>query len=65
MELKKRGFKTLWIDSRKVSDILICDYTDKSCNKEMLSYRIMDFVSCCRSVVTMNVHECTMYYIHK
>lgn len=65
MELKKQGFKALRIDSRKVPDILIRDYTGKGCNKEMLSYRITDFVSRCRSVVTMDVHEYAMCCIHK
>ena len=65
MELKKQQFKSLWIYADKKQNNSICNYANKSCTGEMLLYRLTDSVPHCRSVVTKNGHECTMYRIHK
>ena len=65
MEPKKQCFKTLWIYAGKERKNSIRNSMNKGCTKELLSYRFTDLVSCCRSVVTINGHECVMYCIHK
>lgn len=45
MELKIQRFKALRIYRSQEADAFICDFANKDCNKEMLSYRITDSLS--------------------